>query len=88
MAWLLRILVLLVAGAVLLVFLAMAALMLLLSCLRWLITGRKPDFVIMLNAVQRYKNMAAGQPTRGLHSDDVIEAEVREVKDKPPQLPR
>ena len=76
MAWLLRILVLLVAGAVLLVFLAMAALMLLLSCL------------IMLNAVQRYKNMAAGQPTRGLHSDDVIEAEVREVKDKPPQLPR
>ncbi len=87
MAWLLRILVLLVAGAVLLVFLAMAAVMLLLSCLRWLITGRKPDFVIMLKAVQRYKNMAARQPTHGPHSDDIIEAEVREVKDKPPQLP-
>ncbi|MSQ65423.1 MAG: hypothetical protein EXR37_03575 [Limnohabitans sp.] len=87
MKWLMRLLVLLLADVVLLVFLALAALMLLLSCLRWLVTGKKPDFVIMVNALQRYKDLAARPVKQGYHEDDVIEAEVREVTGNKPRLP-
>ncbi|MEY3998453.1 MAG: hypothetical protein RLY60_1265 [Pseudomonadota bacterium] len=88
MNWLIRLLMVLVAGAVLLVFLAVAVVLLLLSCLRWLITGRKPDVVIMVNAMQRYKHMTQSMQRRDATADDIIEAEVREVKDQPPHLPR
>ncbi len=87
MKWLMRILVLLLAGVLLLLFLGLATLMLILSCLRWLLTGRKPDFVVMVNAVQRYKDLAARPAPKSYDDDNVIEAEVREVKDKHPRLP-
>ena len=87
MTWLMRLLFLLLAGAVLLAFLAVATVMLLLSCLRWLITGRKPDFVVMVNAIQRYKDLAARPAQHGYHDENVIEAEVREVNGKKPRLP-
>ena len=87
MNWLFRLFLLVLAGAVLLVFLAFAAVMLLLSCIRWLLTGRKPDFVVMINAVQRYKNMAAQRPASAYDEGDVIEAEVREVNPPKPRLP-
>ena len=84
MKWLMRLWVLLLAGVALLLFLSLAALMLMFSCLRWVVTGRKPDFVVMVNAVQRYKDMAARPAPNSYHEDDVIEAEVREVKSKSP----
>jgi hypothetical protein len=88
MNWLFRLFLLVLAGAVLLVFLAFAAVMLLLSCLRWLVTGKKPDIVVMINAVQRFKKMAAQQQRSAYHQDDVIEAEVREVNREHSGLPR
>ena len=87
MKWLMRFVVLLLAGVVLLLFLSLAALMLLFSCLRWLLTGKKPDFVVMVNAMQRYKDLAARPAPNSYHDDNVIEAEVREVKSKSPRLP-
>ena len=87
MKWLMRLMVLLLAGVALLLFLSLAALMLILSCLRWLVTGRKPDFVVMVNAVQRYKDLAARPASKSYLDGNVIEAEVREVRDKHPRLP-
>jgi hypothetical protein len=87
MNWLLRLLFLLLAGVVLLLFLALAALMLLFSCLRWLVTGRKPDFVVMINAVQRYKNLAKRPGQQSYDVGEVIDAEVREVTGKKNRLP-
>ena len=87
MKWLMRLLFLLLAGVVLMLFLALAALMLLLSCLRWLVTGRKPDLVVMINAVQRYKDLAKRPAQQSYDQGDVIEAEVREVTGKNPRLP-
>ena len=87
MKWLMRLLFLLLAGVVLMLFLALAALMLLLSCLRWLVTGRKPDFVVMINAVQRYKDLAKRPAQQSYDQGDVIEAEVREVTGKNPRRP-
>lgn len=49
--------------------------------------GEKPDFVIMVNALQRYKDLAARPVKQGYHEDDVIEAEVREVTGNKPRLP-
>jgi hypothetical protein len=87
MKWLMRLWVLLLAGVALLLFLSLAALILMFSCLRWLVTGRKPDFVVMVNAVQRYKDLAARPASKSYHDGNVIEAEVREVRDKHPRLP-
>ena len=87
MKWLMRLLFLLLAGVVLMLFLALAALMLLLSCLRWLVTGRKPNFVVMINAVQRYKDLAKRPAQQSYDQGDVIEAEVREVTGKNPRRP-
>ena len=51
------------------------------------VTGRKPDFVVMINAVQRYKDLAKRPAQQSYDQGDVIEAEVREVTGKNPRLP-
>jgi hypothetical protein len=87
MTWVIRIFMLLVLGLAMLLFLAMASVVMLVSCVRWLLTGRKPDFVVLLNVANRYKNMARSSQGRWA-SDDTIEAEVREVPDDHHRLPK
>lgn len=70
----------LLLATMLLVFaLAFISVVLLLSTLRWMLTGQKPSFVMYVQAYRRWKNMAAGGGQPFPRNDDIIDAEVREV---------
>ena len=91
MNWLLRIIVFLVMGSVLLLFFAVALVAVLLSCLRWLLTGQKPSTVVWVNAAKRYKDMANSVPGASAPYADTIDIEVREKPTSPdskPMLPK
>ena len=77
-----RLFMLLLATMLLLFAMAFISVVLLLSSLRWMLTGQKPSFVMYVQAYRRWKSMAArgGQPFP--RKDDIIDAEVREVSRK------
>jgi hypothetical protein len=66
------------------------------ATLRWLLTGRKPQVVLVW---QQFRQMQKGagmrwgggmrQPPDGMHSahDNVVDVEVREVHERAPRLP-
>ena len=55
-----RLFMLLLATMLLVFALAFISVVLLLSTLRWMLTGQKPSFVMYVQAYRRWKNMAAG----------------------------
>ena len=74
-----RLFMLLLATMLLVFALAFISVVLLLSTLRWMLTGQKPSFVMYVQAYRRWKNMAAGGGQPFPRNDDIIDAEVREV---------
>ncbi len=77
-----RLFMLLLATMLLLFAMAFISVVLLLSSLRWMLTGQKPSFVMYVQAFRRWKNMAAGGGQPFPRNDDIIDAEVREVSRK------
>ena len=77
-----RLFMLLLATMLLLFAMAFIRVVLLLSTLRWMLTGQKPSFVMYVQAFRRWKNMAAGGGQPFPRNDDIIDAEVREVSRK------
>lgn len=66
------------------------------ATLRWLLTGRKPQVVLVWQqfrqmrqgAGMRWGRSGHGQPFgAGPATDDVVDVEVREVQEKAPRLP-
>jgi hypothetical protein len=79
MNWLIKIFFLLIAIMLLSVVLLFSLLGLMLSLLRWLITGKKPQMAVIFSNYHQWQKQAA-QHMRGRRSDeDIIEAEVREL---------
>lgn len=87
MKWLTRLFVLALASLVLAVVLALALFVFLIALLRWLITGQKPRFTMHTNAYQQWKNTTSQRHRTSYPTDDVIEAEVREVPRDSNRLP-
>jgi hypothetical protein len=87
MKWPLRIFMLVIATLVFTLVLFFATLALLIALLRWLITGQKPSLTVHTNAYQQWKNMTTRRDRTSNHTDDVIEAEVREVPRDSNRLP-
>ncbi len=87
MKWSLRILMLVIATLVFTLLLFFSTLALLLALLRWLITGQKPSLTMHTNAYQQWKNTTSRRHRTSYHTDDVIEAEVREVPRDSNRLP-
>ena len=77
-----RLFMLLLATMLLLFAMAFISVVLLLSTLRWMLTGQKPSFVMYVQAYRRWKNMAAGGGQPFPRNDDIIDADVREVSRK------
>jgi hypothetical protein len=77
-----RLFMLLLATMLLLFGMAIISVVLLLTTLRWMLTGQKPSFVMYVQAYRRWKNMAAGGGQPFPRNDDIIDAEVREVSRK------
>ena len=83
MNWLIKIFFLLIAIMLLSVVLLFSLLGLLLSLLRWLITGQKPQMAVIFSSYRQWQKQAAQHMRRGRANEDIIDAEVREV----PTLP-
>jgi hypothetical protein len=75
-----RLLVLMMATLLLLLALVVISVFVLISGIRWLVTGKKPSFVLYVQAFQRFKASTnkAGKYRPG--QNDIIDAEFREVK--------
>ena len=75
-----RLLVLMMATLLLLLALVVISVFVLISGIRWLVTGKKPSFVLYVQAFQRFKASTnkAGNYRPG--QNDIIDAEFREVK--------
>jgi C4-dicarboxylate-specific signal transduction histidine kinase len=76
-----------VVAVVLAVVLALALFVFLIALLRWLITGQKPRFTMHTNAYQQWKNTTSRRHRTPNRTEDVIEAEVREVPRDSNRLP-
>ncbi len=75
-----RLLVLMMATLLLMLVLVVISVFVLISGIRWLVTGKKPSFVLYVQAFQRFKATTnkAGKYRPG--QNDIIDAEFREVK--------
>jgi hypothetical protein len=75
-----RLLVLMMATLLLMLALVVISVFVLISGIRWLVTGKKPSFVLYVQAFQRFKASTnkAGKYRPG--QNDIIDAEFREVK--------
>jgi hypothetical protein len=79
MNWLIKIFFLLIAIMLLSVVLLFSLLGLMLSLLRWLITGKKPQMAVIFSSYRQWKKQAAQHMRTRRSDEDFIEAEVREV---------
>ena len=79
MNWLMKIFFLLIAIMLLSVVLLFSLLGLLLSLLRWLITGQKPQMAVIFSSYRQWQKQATQHMRRRQPDEDIIEAEVREV---------
>ena len=88
MKWVLRGLLLLMGAIVLLSLMVVAAVLFLLSLIRWLFTGRKPSILMAMTAYQQWKDSSRwSSGYRQRSGEDVIEAEVKEVRIQQDSLP-
>ena len=88
MKWVLRGLLLLMGAIVVLSLMVVAAVLFLLSLIRWLFTGRKPSILMAMTAYQQWKD--SGRWSSGYwqrSGEDIIEAEVKEVRIQQDSLP-
>ena len=88
MKWLLRLWLLAVGLVFLLGLMLVGLVMLVISGLTWALTGRRPHILVALQRYQQWQRKAQSwaQPPR--HSGgDIIDAEVKAVKETPPPLP-
>lgn len=79
MSLLTRFLVITLATLMLVFALVLISVFLLASSIRWLITGKKPTFILFVQAYQRWKNMATGTTNVPKSNGDIIDAEVKEI---------
>jgi len=86
MQWLLRAFLLLFGLGFMLVLLCMAGLMVILSLLRWLFTGRKPQLVVVMDSYKRWQQKAPWQARQG-DSADIIDVQARDLEPRPTRLP-
>jgi hypothetical protein len=86
MKWILRGLLLLMGAIFLLSLMVVAAVLFLLSLIRWLFTGRKPSILMAVTAYQKWKNSSRWS-YRQQSGEDIIEAEVKEVRAQKDSLP-
>ena len=81
MKWILRGLLLLMGAIFLLSLMMVAAMLFLLSLIRWLFTGRKPSILMAVTAYQQWKDSSRwSSGYRQRSSEDIIEAEVKDVR--------
>ena len=86
--WILRGLLLLMGAIFLLSLMVVAAVLFLLSLIRWLFTGRKPSILMAVTAYQQWKDSSRwSSGYRQRSSEDIIEAEVKEVRLQKDSLP-
>jgi hypothetical protein len=86
MQWLLRAFLLLFGLGFMLVLLCMAGLMVMLSLLRWLFTGRKPQVVQIMDSYKRWQQNAPWQ-ARQQNSADIIDVQGRDIEPSQARLP-
>jgi len=86
MQWLLRAFLLLFGLGFMLVLLCMAGLMVILSLLRWLFTGRKPQLVVVMDSYKRWQQKAPWQ-ARQQNSADIIDVQGRDIEPSKARLP-
>jgi hypothetical protein len=75
-----RLLVLMMATLLLLLALVVISMFVLISGIRWLVTGKKPSFVLYVQTFQRFKNSTNRAGKYRPSQNDIIDAEFREVK--------
>jgi hypothetical protein len=81
MKWILRGLLLLMGAIFLLSLMVVAAVLFLLSLIRWLFTGRKPSILMAVTVYQQWKDSSRwSSGYRQRSSEDIIEAEVKDVR--------
>ena len=86
MGWVLRALLLLFGLGFMLVLLCMAALMFILSLLRWLFTGRKPQLVVVMDIYKRWQQKAPWQARQQANAD-IIDVQGRDIEPSQARLP-
>jgi hypothetical protein len=79
MSLLARFLMIILATLVLFFALILISVFLLVSSIRWLITGKKPTLVLFAQAYKSWKNMARGTANVPKNDGDIIDAEVKEI---------
>jgi len=86
MQWLLRAFLLLFGLGFMLVLLCMAGLMVILSLLRWLFTGRKPQLVVVMDSYKRWQQKAPWQARQQANAD-IIDVQGRDIEPSQARLP-
>jgi hypothetical protein len=86
MGWVLRALLLLFGLGFMLVLLCMAALMFILSLLRWLFARRKPQLVVVMESYKKWQQKAPWQ-ARQQNSADTIDVQGRDIEPSKARLP-
>jgi hypothetical protein len=84
MKWLLRLWLLAMGLVFLLGLLLMGLVLFVISGFTWALTGRRPNILVTLNRYKQWQKKA--QPSRRT-GGDIIDAEVKAVKETPPPLP-
>ena len=79
MKWILRGVLLLMGAIFVLSLMVAAAVLFLMSLIRWLFTGRKPSILITMTTYQQWKH-GSRWSYRQRNGEDIIEAEVNEVR--------
>ena len=79
MSFLTRFLMLIFATLLLVFAVVFICVLLLASSVRWLLTGRKPTFVLFAQAYQQWKHMAKGTDKVKKSDGDIIDVEVKKI---------
>ena len=88
MKWLMRLWLLAVGLAFLLGMLVIGLILFVISLLKWAVTGRRPNIIMALNSYPRWTRKAPPWAQhRGQAEGEIIDAQVKEVKETPPPLP-
>jgi hypothetical protein len=81
-----RLLVLMMATLLLMLAMVVISVFVLISGIRWLLTGKKPSFVLYVQAYQRFKTTTNRAGKYSPRDNDIIDAEFREVKGESDRL--
>jgi hypothetical protein len=88
MKWLLRIWLLGMGLVFLLGLLLMGLVLFVISMFTWALTGRRPNILVTLDRYKQWRKKIEPWAQKSRHSDgEIIDAEVKAVKETPPPLP-